>query len=271
MGDFTQKLLFGCVSVFLICVSTVKSALAGAWPQPKGETEVIISVTQALAHRTFDQTGNAVSRGRFKKVEIQVYVEHGLTDRVTLVGEVARSTDKTEAFDRQFTDTEFRRVELGARAHLFTWDETLYSLDALAILNTSSAGDDPAASQSGDMDYEVAVSTGAPVMFMGLFGFSAQRFAYRYRPGIRPAVASADATLGLNWGPDWMTLLKSNTEYSIGRTPSPQGHYWSSKAELSVVHRLQPGFAVEVGTFRTFVGRNVLKETGLKLAFWYDF
>lgn len=271
MGKFAQKLFWGCIGALWAHITTTAPTYAGAWPQPEGETQVIVSATHALAHRTFDQTGNAVSRGRFKKVEIQVYAEHGLTERVTLVGEVARSTDKTEAFNRQFTDTGFRRVEFGARAYLFAWDETLYSVDALATLNTSSGGDNPAASQSGDLDYEVAVSTGAPIMFMGLFGFSAQRFAYRHRPGVRPAVASADATLGLNWGPDWMTLLKSNTEYSIGRTPSPQGHYWSSKAEFGLVHRLEPGFAIEAGAFRTFIGRNVLKETGLKLSLWYDF
>ncbi|WOF74365.1 hypothetical protein QMT40_002017 [Parvibaculaceae bacterium PLY_AMNH_Bact1] len=252
-------------------MSVAEPVQAGAWPQPKGDTEIIVSITQALAHRTFDPAGNAVSQGRFKKVETQVYAEHGLTDRITLLGEVARSRDKREAFNRQFTDTEFRRVGVGARAYLFTWDETLYSVDALTVLNTSPGGDYPADTQSGDLDYELAVSTGAPIMLMGLPGFNTQRFAYRYRPGIRPSITSADITLGLNWGPDWMTLLKSNTEYSVGRPPSPRGHYWSTKAEFGVVHRLEPGFAIEAGAFRTFWGTNVLKETGLKLALWYDF
>lgn len=271
MGECAQNLLLGCVSTCLILISSTQSLRAGAWPQSEDSTQVIVSVTHVLAHRTFDATGNAVSRGRFKKVETQIYVEHGLTERVTLIGEAARSTDKSEAFGREFTDTQFRRLEMGARAYLFTWDETLYSVDAVAILNAASSGDDPADSKSGDMDFEVGVNTGAPITLMGLVGFSAQRFAYTHRPGVRPGVAIADATLGLNWGPDWMTMLKSSNEYSIGRTPSPRGHYWSSKAEFSIVHRLEPGFAIEAGTFRTFVGRNVLKETGFKVGFWYEF
>lgn len=260
-----------CIYTALTSSLTGTQLLAGAWPQPNGDTVVIVSVSHSLAHRAFDPTGNAVSRGRFKKVEAQIYVEHGVTEWLTLVGEVARSTDKTEAFGRQFTDTEFRRVELGTRAYLFTWEETLYSLDTIIALHAASGGDDPAASQSGDVDYEFALSTGAPFEFMGLHGFNAQRMAYRYRPGIRPSEVSVDATIGLNWGPDWITMLKSTTENSIGRTPSPRGHYWSSKAEFSVVHRLEPGFAIEASTFRTFLGRNVLKETGFKVAFWYGF
>jgi hypothetical protein len=271
MGNFSRKLFLGCLSAGLAGGTMITSAQAGAWPQPEGETEAIVSVAHSLAHRAFDPTGNAVSRGRFRKIETQLYVEHGLTDRVTLVGEVARSSDTTEAFNRQFDDTSFRRVELGARAYLFTWKETLYSLDAIAALQAASGGDDPAASQSGDVDYEFGLSTGAPFTFWGLNGFNAQRFAYRYRPGLRPSEASVDVTIGLKWGPDWITMLKSTTENSIGRTPSPRGHYWSSKAEVSIVHRLEPGFAIETSTFRTFLGRNVLKETGFKVAFWYGF
>jgi len=271
MGTFAQKMLLGSVCLSVIDLTLSPQTQAGAWPQPAGETEVIVSLAHSLAHRAFDPTGNAVSRGRFKKIETQIYVEHGLTNRLTLIGEAARSTDKVEAFNRQFTDNSFRRVELGARAYLFTWEETLYSLDAIAALNAASGGDDPAASQSGDMDYEVALSTGAPFKFWGLHGFNAERFAYRHRPGQRPSEASVDVTIGLKWGPDWITMLKSTTENSIGRTPSPRGPYWSSKAEFSVVHRLEPGFAIETSTFRTFLGRNVLKETGLKVAFWYGF
>ncbi len=271
MGKCTLKLILGGIGVGFAGLLLSARAEAGAWPQPEGQTEVIVSVAHSLAHRAFDPTGNAVSRGRFRKIETQIYAEHGLTNRVTLVSEVARSSDTTEAFNRQFDDTSFRRVELGARAYLFTWKETLYSFDAIAALHTASGGDDPAASQSGDVDYEFGLSTGAPFKFWGLKGFNAQRIAYRYRPGQRPSETSVDATIGLNWGPDWITMLKSTTENSIGRTPSPRGHYWSSKAEFSVVHRLQPGFAIEASTFRTFLGRNVLKETGFKLAFWYGF
>jgi hypothetical protein len=101
--------------------------------------------TLQLAHRAFDPTGNAISQGRFKKIQAQIYVEHGVIGWLTLVGEVARSTDKTEAFGKQFTDTEFRRVEIGARAYLFTWEETLYSLDTIIALHAASRGDDPAA------------------------------------------------------------------------------------------------------------------------------
>jgi len=129
MGKFAQKLCLRCISAGLATGAMTTYGIAGAWPQPEGETEAIVSVAHSLAHRAFDPTGNAVSQGRFRKIETQIYTEHGLTDHITLVGEVARSTDKTEAFNRQFTDTSFRRVELGARAYLFTWEDTRYSLE----------------------------------------------------------------------------------------------------------------------------------------------
>ena len=267
MIHFARWLISGCI---LFCLAD-NPAFAGAWPQPPGSTLAIVSATHSLAHRQYDVTGNAISRGRFRKIEAQLYVEHGLTDYLTLIGQVARSTDQTEAFDRQFTQGAFRRVELGARAHLFTWEETLYSVDAIVAMHTAFEGDDPAASHSGDLDYEFGLTTGSPTTILGFEAFSESRVAYRHRPGIRPSEARADITLGIYLEEDWLVMIKSNTQNSLGKTPSPLGHFWSSKGELSIVHRLQPGFNIETATFRTFLGRNTLKETGLKIAFWYQF
>ncbi len=267
-----KRLLFVSVFVAIHACTVLTAVQAGAWPQPDGTTLIISSVSQSLAPRQFDPTGNAVSRGRFRKTETQLYVEHGLTPQITAIGKIIRSTDQTETLGQQFTDSAWRSIEIGARAYLFTWEETLYSLDVVAIRHAANGGDDPAASRPGDMDYEVGVTTGAPfVAFLGLNGFTETRIAYRYRAGIRPAEARVDTTLGLNFGEAWLVMLKSSSRNSLGRTPSPLGHYWSSKGELAVVHTLQPGFAIEGAAFRTFIGRNVLKETGLRLAFWHRF
>lgn len=271
MHKHIPGLSIGCIFIAICAVAFTGTVQAGAWPQANGETQVIVSLSHSLAHRQFDATGNAVSRGRFRKIEAQLYFEHGLSDEVTLIGQVARSTDQTEAFGRHFTQGAFRRVELGARAHLFSWDETLYSLDTLISLHTAFEGTDPAASRSGDLDFEVGLTTGAPSTILGFNAFNENRVAYRHRPGNRPAEARVDITLGIYFSDAWLVMLKSNTQNSIGRTPSPLGHFWSNKGELSVVHTLQPGFAIETAAFRTFLGRNALKETGLKVAFWYQF
>lgn len=267
MNVFAHKLISGCIAS-----STLTSpAYAGAWPQTKDTTQVIVSLTHSLAHRQFDSSRNAVSRGRIRKIETQLYAEHGLTERITLLGQVARSTDQAEAFDVHFTQSEFRRIEAGARAHLFTWNNALYSIDGLASLHPAFEGTDPAASESGDVDYEVGMTTGASTTILGYEAFNENRVAYRYRPGSRPAETRIDITLGVRLEDDWLAMLKSNTQRSVGNTISPLGHYWSTKGELSIVHTLQPGFAIETAAFRTLRGKNALKETGLKVAFWYQF
>lgn len=266
----SRWVIWGCAGS-LACVFTTTSVLAGAWPQPDGTTLIIASTSYSLAHQQFDPAGNTVSRGRFRKIETQIYVEHGATARITVIGKLVRSTNQTMTLDERFTDGAFRTAEIGARAYLFTWGETLYSIDALAIRHTASEGDDPAASRSGDMDYEVGITTGAAGSLLGLDSFNETRIAYRFRPGIRPAEARVDVTLGVNFGEAWLAMLKSASRNSIGRTPSPLGHYWSSKGEVSVVHTLEPGFSIEVAAFRTFLGRNVLRETGGRIAFWYRF
>jgi hypothetical protein len=272
MKNYAPWLELNSIAVLVIFVTIARQpAIAGAWPQAEGDTLAIISLSHSLAHRQFDPQGNAVSRGRFRKIETQLYVEHGLTERVTLLGQVARSTEQTEVLGLHFTQSDFRRVEAGARVFLFEWEETLYSIDALASLHTAFEGDDPAASNSGDLDFEFGLTTGGATTLFGWEAFSESRVAYRYRPGIRPAEARADISMGVRFTDDWLLMMKSSTQNSVGKTPSPLGHYLWSKGELSVVHTLETGFAIETAAFRTFLGRNALKETGLKVAFWYQF
>ncbi|MEQ9520699.1 MAG: hypothetical protein RLN89_14810 [Parvibaculum sp.] len=271
MDKFAHRVQIGCVAYFAAFTSSVSPVLAGAWPLPEGDTLAIVQVSHTLAHRNFDQSGNATSRGRFSKIEPQLYVEHGLTKQITLLGKFSRSTDQSVAFGQEFTDVNFRRAEIGARAYLFTWRETLYTVDVIFGRTLGASTNDPAASQSGDLDYEFGLTTGTTFTEFGLNGFNETRIAYRQRPGARPAEAKVDVTMGVHVNDQWLVMLKNQTENSLGRTPSPRGHFWANKGELSVVHDLEPGFSIEAGAFRTIAGRNVLKETGLKLAFWYRF
>lgn len=262
-----------CLALFVILETADQAAFAGAWPKPPGETELIVTASHVLAHREFNATGNAVSRPRFRKIELEAYLEHGLTEDLTLVGKLARSSEQTKVFNLTFTDTQFRRLELGARYFVYEWEsqETLYSVEPIIGLHLATESNDPVASRSGDVDFELAVTIGRPFSLFGWQGFSDTRTAYRYRPGNRPAEVRADVTLGVRPVEDWLVMLKSANHQSFGTSIPRGGHTRHARMDLSVVHQVVPELSIEVGAFRSLHGVNTLKETGLKLGFWYHF
>ncbi len=271
MLNLTRYVQSGCIALLVGTTCGASTATAGAWLQETGTTLAIVTVRHIRADRIINRSSELTANGRLSKVEPELYLEYGLASRLTLLSKFTRSTDKIKVLGHQFTNTDFQRLELGGRAYLFTWEGTRYVVDLIAGRTMGTQPIDPSLSTTGQFDVEVALITGTHFEEWGMSGFNETRIAYRHRPGIRPAEAHIEVTLGVNLDTDWLLLLKNQNMNSLGRTPSPFGHYRSNKAELSLVHELEPGFSIEAGALRTLAGRNVLKESGFKLAFWYRF
>lgn len=271
MVNLPRYVQSGCIALLVATTYGANAAIAGAWLQEPGNTLAIVTVRHLRADNIINRSSELTANGRLSKVEPELYLEYGLASRLTLLSKFTRSTDQIKVLGHQFTNTDFQRLELGSRAYLFTWDGTRYVVDLIAGRTMGTQPIDPSLSTTGQFDIEVALITGTPFEQWGMSGFNETRIAYRHRPGIRPAEAHLEVTLGVNLDTDWLLLLKNQNMHSLGRTPSPFGHYRSNKAELSIVHELEPGFSIEAGSFRTVAGRNVLEETGLKIAFWYRF
>ncbi len=78
------------VSAVLAAGGAGTPALAGAWVQEPGEGLVLVDASLHEAPRAFDAFGNAQPGPTFRETKVSVYAEHGLTERVTLVGRLER-------------------------------------------------------------------------------------------------------------------------------------------------------------------------------------
>ncbi|MCF8470837.1 MAG: hypothetical protein K9G30_08630 [Parvibaculum sp.] len=249
-------------------------ARAGGWPLAPGSAEIITSATRLRTDQRFDGEGKKRWTSRYTKLEISPYMEYGLAENLTLVGEAAWTRETTDYFGTTFKNEDVSRLKAGARLALGTWQETLFSLQPLATLHLMEAGDDPAATKSGDMDAELALVLARSGRLLGLDVFSVQEVGYNYRDRSRPDEMRADITLGLKPWPGTMFLLKSLNTAAVKRTASGQ-LYRASKLEVSVVQSLPewiaPGWSIEGGMEETIAGRSSVTGTTAKFALWYRF
>ena len=95
---------------------------AGAWPQPVDRIEVIVQAQISHSDEEYNFQGDRQDRDPFRKVEFSAYSEWGLWSDLTLLGEIAYSNEQTETVFGDIGTTALRRIELGARYHLFTLD-----------------------------------------------------------------------------------------------------------------------------------------------------
>lgn len=255
-------------------ITFMDEARSGGWPLPAGAGEVIVTSSRLTAGERYDSDSNKRWTSRYTKYEISPYAEYGLFDDLTLIGEAAWRRETTDFFGTTFEDKGFSRVKAGARYTIGTWQETLFSVQPLVTLHLDDAGDDPAATKSGDIDAEFGIVLARNETIFGMNLFSVQEFAWRYRDAGRPDQFRADITLGGKPLPGTMLLLKSLNTASATSTSTGE-LYRSSKLSMSIVQDLPspaaPGMALEFGVERTIEGRSAIDDTTWRVALWYRF
>lgn len=258
-----------------LCASGIAfDARAGGWPLPQGKGEIIVTASRLSADERYDSDGTKRWTSRYTKYEISSYAEYGFSDDLTLIGELAWTSEKTDFFGLEFEDDGFSRVKAGARYSIGAWKGTLFSIQPLMTLHLDDAGDDPAATKDGSVDAEIGIVLARNGELFGASIFSVQEAAWRFRDGDRPDQLRADIVLGGNPLPGTMLLLKSLNTASAKSTSTGE-LYRSSKLSFSVVQDIPasilPGVAVEAGLEQTIAGRSAIHDTIWRAAVWYRF
>ena len=273
MGQSVRRAC-AALSAALVAAFCAGEARSGGWPLPKGETEVILSISRLSADERYDSSGDRRWKSNYRKLEISPYAEYGLGDELTLIGEFAYMRESTNFFGRKIGNDAFSRLKLGARQVLGEWNGTLFSVQPVVVFHFEGEAADPAATGSGDIDGDIALVLARNEKIAGLTVFSVQEVAWRYRNDGRPDEVRADIVIGTKPWDGGMLLLKSLNEGALDMTA--QGDlYRSSKLGFSIVQELPradaPGWSAEIGIEQTVFGRSTIDGSTLRIALWRRF
>ena len=238
-------------------------ARAGAWPQEKGHGLAIATVTVSRASDGFDDSGAIVETPEFRKEDYELYSEYGLTNRITALLHTRYSDLHPEK--PGVNASGLAEAELGMRYGLYAGRRGVISVQASVF----APGD--TVLTSGSLDGELRINLGSNFKLWRWTGFLDTGFAYRGRMNRFRDELRSDVTIGLDLSPRFQLLARSFTVLTIGpgRTTAFQGQM--SKAELSVLYRVTPRWAVQLGGLTTLTGTGVPRERAAVAALWYRF
>ena len=245
-------------------------AHAGAWPQPVDHIQIILPVSTTHATKTYDAQGKLIRRNRYTKDELSPYLEYGLTQHITLVGQLSLLREQTSWLGETIADRSLSEIKFGARLALGKWQDTYFSLQPQIIWHGAKNQSDPFASRRGDIDGEFAITLGRHFKLLGLDGFSDNLIGIDIRPASRPSAMIVNLTIGLNLDARTKVMLKSES-YSTFTKSSASSQTRSNKLGLSLVRRLDKTVSIEVGAMRSLNGQNTIQEKSMRVALWYDF
>ena len=245
-----------------------EQAFAGAWTLPKGEG---LAIATAQASRASDGFGAERKSGAiptFRKAEIQILAEYGVSDRFTLRGRTEARDVRQDGAERE---TGLGFSEIGARVRLLAKDALLVSAEGNVRLAQVPEIVDPTLQGVLEAEYEARLLAGYGFTLANRQAFLNGEAAYRARGGERPDEIRVDATFGYRPIPKLLVLTQTFSTISLGEDVSGNEGYDYHKLQLSAVRDLTARTAVQLGGFSTVAGRNALQENGLLTALWVRF
>lgn len=247
----------------LLSLLFATAASAGAWPVPAGVTQVIVKHETMTSDEVFDGYGLRLASERRIDRELSVFVERGLSERLTLQGKASWQSGE----DGLLTYDGRGPVEVGLRYAIVDrpkWKVAVYAGAAAAGEGRNAGYAEPG---EGDGDVELRLLAGRDGRLPRLLGgapyFSEIQIAKLQRAGL-PDEIRFDSTSGLRFGKSGRWLLLYQTY--AGRTEKRAAEWING--ELSLARDVGEGWTVQAGWRESFEGRNTPKASGPVVAVW---
>jgi hypothetical protein len=246
-----------------VCLLFPAVAQAGAWPQAKSDTQLIITYEPGNADKGFDTSGGkTITLDKWQQNNISVFVDHGISEHLTLTAKINYRdyTTGTDSFSG------LSSVEAGGRWTLKRTDDSVFALGAAVEGFGKGRRNDYDMTDKGGTDYDLRAYAGKSFHLLGKPAFidlQAARHLRQYEAN----EWRVDATLGIKPSPKWMVMA----QVFAGRTDKASWGYavWAN-TELSVVRSFGPRqqTSVQLGLRQTTSGRNVPAVHAVVVSLW---
>ncbi len=257
---------------FIVCLCWGGQAYAGAWNQAAGQGQVISTSSWSHAGQIFDDDFDAVPLRGFTKTETRLYLEHGVTDWLTFVGNGAFQSLNFRDAESRFDFDGLDDTELGLQFKVYAKEGFSTALRASYIIDSQLENQAVDVLRGGDQ-YELRGLIGqSRETVIGDFFYDAQITArtesFSDLDGVQGAL-----TLGIKPTERWLIMSQnflnfSNNDVRDGFEIPSQTQLVS---QLSIARQYKPGRYIQLGTGRTLLGQNIVKERSIFIGLWTEY
>jgi len=241
---------------------------------PKGEGQAISMATYSIADRIFTDIDVVNSAVSFSKTESRLFFEHGLTQKITFVGNIAHQNVTYIGPDSAINYAGFDKTELGLRYQIKRREGLAVALQASYVL-----GGGPQESIldiDGRKDvFELRGLWGQSFDFGDRtnnkwVGFFDAHIAARARSTERLEDWRADLTLGFKPNEKLIFMVQG---FHIDRFAFSESGFTvprqaQTKAQASVAFEIKKNRLLQFSYLETVAGRNIVKEQALTVGLW---
>ena len=191
------------------------AAWAGAWTLPQGNGQIIQSFFGWQG--TGAPWGNGAPGQSLSRVEAQTYIEYGLSNEITLFGQIAAERyDLSPPQANVYTGLDYS--DIGVRTKVWSNDAWVFSFEATAFIPGAHDAAKPAQAGNTGWAGEARALAGRNLTIFNIPAFIDAEAGYRLRSEGPPDEWHADITLGLKPTTRIMWLLQVFNTISTNST-----------------------------------------------------
>ena len=269
----------GCIGASAILLWSAQPAIAAAWTQDRGKGQIITTFTFDFASGAFNEAGQIEATPLFQKYEFKALAEYGVTDWLTAKLSPGYEMVVTEFDGARVDENGLNHMGLGARWRMFKLGNHVFSAEGMYFWKGNLETTATTVVSRGEGDVEARLLYGGSKTFKFRKkkwpAFWNVEMAYRLRDGEPADEYHLDLTVGLQLRKKWQMLGQSFNIMSDGpgedRIDAVFPQYRLHKAQFSGVYRLNDHIRLQMGSFQTIAGQNIVAETAAFGAVWLDF
>lgn len=248
-------------------------AMAGAWPTPDGQAQIISTTVYSTAGHEFDSGGKLSREASFKKLEDQIYFEYGVTSRLTAV--VATSFQDVDYVGRNGRERfqGFGETQFGVQYTFLDQDRWVLSGRVSGLIGAGGEVFPDADLGTTGNGFEIRALAGRSYEFGKSKGFAELQAAYRQRGNAIPEEWRVDATVGIEprkrlklIGQGFYTSAR-NGLLDVDRVRGNQ----SLKLNVSAIYQRKENRYFQIGFYQTVWGKNIVREKAVTAGVWQKF
>lgn len=268
--------------VWLVALVAPEPLAAGAWTQPGGHGLLIWQIHTYETEQTWDAGGRLAplaGGGRFDKVELQLWAETGLTDRLTWIAVASFPRARYQDWAARQSSFGAGDMSTGVRWRLDSGENGwVVSLQALAKFPAYEATRQPRPG-NGQGDAEWLLLSGRSFPLGSRYAYVSLGGGYRKRWGAPADQIRAEAAFGWHAGTRWTLMAQGYGIRGVGAAggfgdplnPTVEPRFDLYKLQLSAVYRLTRSLRVQAGWAPDLAGRNIARGQGWLVALWQSF
>ncbi len=256
------------------------------WTQSAGHGQVITKVSLYETTRAFDRNGDTTSLSgpgsRFRRLDLNPYVEYGLTDRLTGVANLFASSLENRQGGTTERSNGLGDQELGLRYRLSPHADANPIFAVQGLVKLPLYGNGPGLRPgAGQYDAEARFLAGQSVQLGAANAYFVAAPGYRWRSNMPANEWRLDLIAGIKPTVQWLITAELQgirsvgaIGSSVGATPGNPGegqNYQRWRTQLAATYFVQSSLGVMIGAYHDVAGRNVAKGTGVLAGLWLRF